>query len=184
MADFNPYEAPQADFRPVRHPESGEGLWQDGRVLVARSEAEFPDICIKCTAPAEGYRFKRTLRWHPRYYFLIFFLVSPIIYAIVAPRVARWGRIEAGLCQDHRDRRRNAILAGWGLAVLGIVLLIAGIDRESPELVIAGSILLLGGIVYGIARSRVLVTERIDRGFVRLKKVDPGFLAALPRWNP
>lgn len=183
MAEFNPYEAPRADFAPVSRPDSGASLWQDGEILIARSEAEFPDRCIKCDAPAEGYRFKRTLRWHPQgYYFLLMFNI--LIYAIVASVVSKKGKVAAGLCAEHRARRRNGILVGWGLAVLGIVLLIVGIAQESPALMIAGPITLLAGIIYGIVRSRVLVPQQIEKDIIRLQKVDRAFLAALPRWYP
>ena len=37
-------------------------------------DGEFPDRCIKCNAPAEGYRLKKTLIWHPRAWFFLILL--------------------------------------------------------------------------------------------------------------
>src|SRR5258706_76322 len=40
-------------------------IWRDKKVLVLGVRAALPDRCIKCNAPAEGSRLKRTLYWHP-----------------------------------------------------------------------------------------------------------------------
>jgi len=183
VAEFNFYEAPQADFAPVARPDSGASLWQDGEILVARSGADFPDRCIKCNAPAEGYRFKRTLRWHPPAYYAL--LLNIIIYVIVETIVSRKAEVAAGLCRDHRARRRNAILVGWLTTMLGIALLIVGAavaDRGLGWFMAGGGLLILFGLVYGTVRSQILVPRRIEKGIVRLQKVDRDFLAPLPPW--
>src|ERR1035438_9056155 len=47
----------------------GIGLWRKEKKLVTRSETPFPDRCVKCNAPANGFRLKRVLYWHhPAYY--------------------------------------------------------------------------------------------------------------------
>src|SRR6266446_5069294 len=61
-AHSNPYQAPQAVLTPQIVP--GGDVWQDRGLLVIRKGAVLPDRCVKCNAPAEGYRLKRNLAWH------------------------------------------------------------------------------------------------------------------------
>ena len=64
-------------------------LWRMNKRLVTRTETVFPDRCIKCNAPANGFRLKRTLYWqHPAYYFLLLcnLLVLLIVILIVRDR--------------------------------------------------------------------------------------------------
>jgi hypothetical protein len=49
--------------------------------------------------------------------------------------------------------------------------------------VVIGAILLFVGLIWGVTRSSVAATERIDKQFVRLGKVCPEFLASLPEWT-
>lgn len=212
VAEINPYEAPRADNSSVGRlipggwVDLGAGLWQDGEILVARSGAKFPDRCITCNAPAEGYRFKRTVRWLPPAYNLMFififiFCAVIFIYAIVAIFLAKTVRVEAGLCPTHRVRRRNAILVGWLMSTLGLVVLIGGsagasitpvgatgsggglvVDRWHGGLMIVGSLLIPVGIVSGVVRSQVLVPKRIEKGIIWLRRIDRDFLAPLPTW--
>src|SRR4051812_44962371 len=85
MPEFNPYAAPKTPLAPSSRKQMPveEGLWADGKVLVMTKSAELPDLCIKCGAPAEGYRLKRNLMWHPPAWYLLI-LFNLIIYAIVA----------------------------------------------------------------------------------------------------
>jgi hypothetical protein len=65
---------------------SGVGIWRQGRRLVTRSETPFPDRCVKCNAPANGFRLKRVLYWsHPAYLLLLLcnLLILLIVYLIV-----------------------------------------------------------------------------------------------------
>ena len=52
-----------------------------------------------------------------------------------------------------------------------------------PIAMIAGVVLFLGGIIGGVAASRVLVPKCIDEHFVWLGKVSPDYLATLPDWQ-
>src|SRR5688572_14293637 len=40
-------------------------MWRKGRLLIFHSETSFPDRCIRCNAPADGYRLKAQLYWVP-----------------------------------------------------------------------------------------------------------------------
>jgi hypothetical protein len=182
MDDFNPYAAPRSEIAPDDSHLTGEGgLWRDGPLLMIRKGTELPDRCVKCNGTAGGYRLKRTLSWHPSYWFLLV-LVSPLIYIIVALCVRKTAKVAVGLCERHRSARRRAIAVGWLLSLAGIGLIVLS-GYDIPFLNLAGIGVLVGGILFGIIRSQVLVPKRIDQNFVWLKKVSPEYLAALPRFG-
>ena len=63
--DNNPYAAPKADaLVKDRHLDSSSDAWRHEKMLVVRKGAELPDQCLKCAAPARGYRLSRSLSWH------------------------------------------------------------------------------------------------------------------------
>ena len=186
MAAFNPYEAPLARVAPLSGPQDGVDLWRDGALLVARNEAEFPDRCLRCNQPAEGYRFRRTVRWHPPVYYALI-VINIILYAIVGSIVSKTSRVEAGVCPAHRARRRNAILVGWATFLAGGSLFVVGLTSGGESwqtvAVIAGMILIVAGAIYGVLRSQIYLPKKITKDkFVWLAKVDPDFLAPLPDW--
>ena len=45
-------------------PPSFGGVWRDQSTLVMTKDATLPDYCVKCDAPANGFRLKRNLSWH------------------------------------------------------------------------------------------------------------------------
>jgi hypothetical protein len=189
----NPYAPPQSEaMKRDRHLDYPDPAWRHGNTLVARKGAELPDRCIKCNAPAEGYRFSRNLSWHsPGWYLLIF--VSLLIYILVYFLVRWQGRVTVGLCEQHRRKRKQAILWGWLSALGGIGLIVAagtysdtvriGASPLIPIGFIGGVVLVLGGLIGGMIGSQVLVPTRIDKNFIWLKKVSPDYLAELPDWN-
>src|ERR1043165_4984617 len=83
-------------------------LWRRDKQLVTRSETPFPARCVRCNAPANGYRLKRQLYWHPPAYYL-FILFNLLVYAIVAMCVRKKAILHVGLCEKHRERRK------WGM---------------------------------------------------------------------
>jgi hypothetical protein len=63
--DNNPYAAPKADVLVKdRRLDSSSDAWRHEKMLVVRKGAELPDRCLKCAAPARGYRLSRSLSWH------------------------------------------------------------------------------------------------------------------------
>ena len=128
MNELNPYAPPAADVDSVRS-ESAHGFWREGDVLVMASgqSVVLPDRCIHCNQPAGGFKLKRTVYWHnPALYLLI--VISALIYVIVALIVRKSVRLEVGLCQRHRSRRR------LGLALLFVGLLSPFVHDEPPSL--------------------------------------------------
>ncbi len=149
-------------------------------------DAELPDRCVKCNAPANGYRLKRNLSWHPPvWYFLI--LISLLVYIIVALVIRHTAKIQVGLCEEHRRQRRWAIALGWigSLAGIGLIAFSASLQDTQwfPIGLVLGLLFFFGFLIYGISVSQVVAPKKIDKRFVWLKKVSPDLLAKLPDWN-
>jgi hypothetical protein len=188
----NPYAPPKSEsFNRDRHLDDPHPAWCDGNTLVARKGAELPDRCIKCNAPAGGLRFKRNIYWHSPGWFI--FIISPLIYIIVYLLVRRRAKITVGLCSYHRKKRARAIALGWLTALAGIGFYISVVilaEKRTPVIsplayigMISSFVLLLAGLLGGMIGSQVLVPIRIDKHFVRLRRVSPDYLAELPDWN-
>lgn len=157
-------------------------LWRTGNRLVTCSETPFPDRCVKCNAPANGYRLKRVLYWqHPAY--LLLFFCSLLVLLIVILIVRKKAILHVGLCEKHRARRKLGLIIGWTSVVLGLTLLIGGLGLSSgTAALIGGAILLVGGITGGILAS-VITPTKITKENVWITGVHRDFLAQLPDWN-
>ena len=78
-------------------------------------------------------------------------------------------------------------MIGWASVLLSIGLFIVSlvnIDQNGAFgwLILASVILFLGGAIYGLIGSRMVVATRIDDTFVWLKGVNREFLAELRYW--
>ena len=112
--DDNPYAAPKSHVGPAKQAIGGSGgIWRDGNLLMMRKGVELPDRCLKCDAPAEGYRFRRNLSWISPYWYLALFVIGPLIFVIIYYIVRLQGEVSAGLCDIHRARRLRMIWIGW-----------------------------------------------------------------------
>jgi hypothetical protein len=185
MDEFNPYAPPESHERLEPYTPKHGGLWRDGSLLVMVQNTSLPDRCLKCNLPAGGWTLRRKLWWHPRaLYFLI--LLHILIYIIVALLVRKSAVVYAPLCERHRKLRRRAIIVGWTLSILAIGIVVAAASAASGDTaalwILAGAILFLGAIIYGVAGSQVAVPKKIDDRFVWIKNVSPEFLAELPGW--
>jgi len=160
---------------------SGGGLWRMGRRLVTCSETPFPDRCVKCNAPANGYRLKRVLYWqHPAYYLLL--LCNLIVLLIVVLIVRKKAILHIGLCERHRTRRQISLALGWGSAALGVVLIIAGAGYDSGLAVVIGIATLLIGGITGAAMATTVTPTKMTKENVWITGVHRDFLAQLPEW--
>jgi hypothetical protein len=188
MSEVNPYAPPQHDVvLEAILAEPGGGIWREGKLLVMHKNAVLPDRCVKCNQPAYG-RLKRSLSYHhPALYLLI--LASIWIYIIVALIVRHTAKIEIGLCERHRSKRRRAIAMSWLLVVGGIAAIIAGIglgDNRGATpwialtLLLGGVIAFLVGLIYTAFVVPPVAPHKIDKEYVWLKKVGPDFLATFP----
>jgi hypothetical protein len=158
------------------------GLWRTKNQLVTRSEIEFPDRCVRCNAPANGYRLKRQLYWHPPAYFL-FILLNLVIYAIVAVCVRKKAIVHIGLCDKHRVRRKWGIVVCWIGVLGGFGMIISGAVGGAGIVALIGIVLLLGAAIYGGITGARISAARITKENVWLKGVNKDFLAELPEWT-
>ena len=193
-ADFNPYAAPLSDLVPELVDE-GANLWRDGALLIVRKESTFPDNCVKCNAPAEGWRLKRTLYWHhPAIYLLLvfapLFCILGLVYVIVAFAMRNKMKIEFGLCPRHRRSRRWAIALTLAMATLGferwtIIGVSMSFDRRPsfPAMPWIGVGLMVLAIIFGFVAVPSLRAKRIDQLYARLRGACAEFLAPLPQWD-
>jgi hypothetical protein len=164
----------------------------DGRSLVMAKNLIGPDRCVKCNAPAQGYRLHRRLSWHPAGLFLLIVFPGLIIYAIVALCVRKTAQVSVGLCPVHRAARRRNIAIAWFLSLLGLGLMIAVpallADVRGPDAyaykvmgVLGGVAVLLIGLIFGAAGAPVVSPRRIDDRYVYLRGAGRAFLESLPR---
>lgn len=183
--DFNPYAAPKVESNRVGLG-SDEGLYQAYDQLIVRKGVEFPDRCVKCNRPAEGYRLRRNLSWHNPLLYLVI-LAGLLIYVIVALIVRKTARLYLPLCPEHRARRARTIWAAWlvvlgsiGLMVMGGVLADSNAQEAVGGFMLLGGLLgFLGGLIYAAVATPVVKATKIDDYYVWLQGVAPEFLREL-----
>jgi hypothetical protein len=155
------------------------GIWRQGKKLVTRSETPFPDRCIKCNGPANGFRLKRVLYWnHPAYYLLL--LCNLLVLLIVVLIVRKKAVLHIGLCQNHREQRRMAIIACSIGMLGGVGLIVCGAVYNSGWLALAGVVLFFTGAIWGIVKGRTISAVKIDKELVTVSGVGRNFLEQLP----
>jgi hypothetical protein len=157
----------------------GPGLWREGKKLFTRSETPFPDRCVKCNAPANGFRLKRVLYWqHPAYYLLL--LCNLLILLIVVMIVRQKAVVHIGLCETHRKQRQLAIIICLSGIFAGLGMIIGGGVAQSGWLALAGALIFLTGAIWGIVKGRTIAATKIDKGSVWISGVCREFLEELP----
>jgi hypothetical protein len=184
MDERNPYAPTRASLE--RGTASAQAhnapVWRYGAVLVMAPGASLPHRCVKCNEPADQPTAERKVYWHhPGIYALI--ILNLLIYLIVALIVRKQAIVSPGLCVQHKKRRRNALLVAWLGVVLGLASFVAAArdtSSDGPALALAGILLILAGLLWGIIVGRVVYAKRIDRAYVRLKGCGVPFLESLP----
>jgi len=162
------------------------GIWREGKKLVTRSETPFPDRCVKCNAPANGAKLRRTLYWyHPGYYFLLLLMcvlsfIGLLIFVIVTMAVRKKALLHIGLCDAHRKERLMGIIICTTGILGSVALFVIAALKESGWMALIGFAALLFGIIWGIVKARTIVATKIDNNMVWAKGVGPAFLNALP----
>lgn len=168
---------------------SGEQVWRSQRQFVLRSEAPMPDRCVRCNAPANGYRLKRQLYWHSPVYYLLLLLGIPacllglLAYVIVTIIVRKRARIFIGLCETHRAQRKWTIIGCWLAVAVGLGMIILGIALEKGYPAVSGIFLTLGGTLWGLYKGPVVTAAKIDKDFVWVRGAGKAFLADLAEWS-
>jgi hypothetical protein len=157
------------------------GLWRAEKRLVTRSETSFPDRCIKCNAPANGFRLKRVVYWqHPAYYLLL--LCNLLVLLIVVLIVRKKAVLHIGLCETHRAQRKQGMIIGWSSLLGSVVLLIVSANINSGWTALAGVLVLLVGGIYGAIRARTITAVKMTKENVWVTGCHRDFLAELPEW--
>lgn len=157
-------------------------IWRRKREIVLNKDTPFPDRCVCCNAPTNGFKLKRELSWHPPAYYILI-VVSLLIYIIVAMIIRKKATLHIGLCDAHRAARKRTILIASLSAVLGLILLIAAAFVENGTLALVGILLLLGGGIYGAVKAPIISATKIEGDLVSFKGAGQPFLDTLPEWN-
>lgn len=183
MVSPNPFAPPESELGPSRNfsSELGAGQYREGSILVHRLGAEFPDRCVRCSAPAAGFRLKRRLYWHhPSVYAAL--LLGPVIYAITAAITRKTVTVEIGLCDEHRTKRARMMI-GSVLLILASMGSCLGFGDSFPPLI--GLVLLgvFGGLIWLIIGERIITASHIDQYYVRIKGVGRSYLDRLPSFG-
>jgi hypothetical protein len=156
-------------------PMLGAPHWQ-GRDLVAPKYCRLPQRCVVCNEPAELRRFK--LNWYPPWV-AVLMLCAVVPFLIVAMLLQKSGTIYLGVCPTHRAVRRNWILGGWAVLLLGLVLFFLGFLGQTPVVPFVGLLLMLVGIASAGLAGKPFVLKKIDKYSVWLRNVHPQLLEGL-----
>ena len=177
MTTTNRYAPPKA----LVEDREGDGaaMWRDGKVLVLRKDAHFPDRCIKCNAPSVAPKRRYRLTWHSSGLYLLL-LLAVLIYVIVAALVRKTAVVHVGLCERHQKRVLWGRIIGWGGLALEVLLVWAALATPYDLCGIVAFLLVIPWLVASLVVNRIVLAERIDDRIVRLKGCGPEFLRALP----
>jgi hypothetical protein len=157
----------------------GAGIWREGKKLVTRSETPFPDRCVKCNQPANGFRLKRVLYWqHPAYYLLL--LLNVLILLIVVLIVRKKAILHVGLCEAHRQQRWTAIVACLVGIFVGLALIVGGVIYTSAWAMVGGILVCLAGLIWGAVKGRTIAASKIDKENVWVSGAGRAFVGEFP----
>ena len=168
-----------ADGYVLPPPPSTGGVWRDGDTLVMTKDAQLPDRCVKCNAPAHGFRLKRNLSWHPAALVLLVF-VALLLYVVIALVVSKRATVHLGLCAEHMQKRRNLLIVGWVMLAIGLITPVIAFANEYFGIGILAMVLVLVAAVWLVLVARVVRVKTIDDRYVWLRGIDPNYLAQLP----
>ena len=155
------------------------GVWRADNTLVMTKDASLPDRCVKCNAPANGSRLKRSLSWHhPALYFVI--LVAWIIYVVLALTLSKRATVYLGLCPEHIQRRKNLLILGWAMLAIGLVTTFIAFANEYVGFGLIGLILFVVAVFWLVIVSRIVKVKKIDDRYVWLTGIDANYLGQLP----
>jgi len=156
-------------------------IWRSKSMLVMAKRAPLPQRCVKCNAPAQQ-TLKRKLRWHhPALYLVIFGGV--LLYFILSLVLSKSATIHIGLCETHVATRKRDMLITCVLVLLSFGSFFLAAAAGENTFLLVGIFILLGAIIYGIVRARMVAPQRIDDHYVWLAGVDDNYLEQFPEWR-
>jgi len=174
----NPFASPQAESTGVLA-EAVAGIWREGDILVVSKRVKFPDRCVKCNAPAEGYRLQRSFSWH-HFWIYLTLLLGVLPYLALAFLFRQKAAYSLGLCPVHRAYRKKMILIAWLIVFVAMGLFFLALVQLSGIIVLAGCVFLVVGIVVGIVGTSTLSPKRMDKTHAWLKGAGSDFIASFP----
>ena len=164
--------------------------WRRGSELVTPREVDLGDACVKCGAPTDGWRWRKTLYWISPVFILVIFVPLGLLILLILYLVLRKSaKVSAGLCPAHRRRRNNGLVITTLLSVIGVTAVFGGIfmsaeSRSSDPpygvlIVIGGLAMLLVAAATGTTMARVLSPKKIDDRYAWLRGAGEGYLQTL-----
>ena len=160
-------------------PPSTGGAWRDHKTLVMTKDFALPDYCVKCDAPANGFRLKRRLSWHHPVLYLVLF-VAWLIYLILAMFLRKQATVYLGLCPEHHQKRRTLLWIGCALMVLSFGATFVGMTNDYPVIWLLSLFGIFVSIVWLIIATRIVTVKKIDDRFIWLTGLNENYLARFP----
>ena len=156
-------------------------IWRSNSALVMTKQALLPQRCVKCNAPTQ-HTLKRNLRWHhPAVYISI--LGSLLLYLVLALVLSKSATVHVGLCETHLAARKRDIIVTCFLVLVSFASFSFAAMTEDMNLVFVGAIAFLGGVIYGIIRTKVVAPQKIDDHYVWLTGINARYLEQFPEWG-
>lgn len=156
-------------------------IWRSNSELIMSKQALLPKRCVKCNAPARQ-TLKRNLRWHhPALYIAI--LGSLLLYVVLSLVLSKSATIHVGLCETHMAARKRDIIITCFLVLLSLAGFYFAAVIEDINLFFVGAIVFLGGVIYGVIQTRVVVPKKIDHHYVWLSGINDNYLQQFPHWH-
>lgn len=169
--DTNPYAASQlpalaeqdALLDQLRRGEAS--CWRDGRLLVIRSDAKLPALCLRTTAPVSAEDF------------------VPLTLAINKGLGSRWFTLNAPFSPAIKQQW----VRGWIITVascaVGALLFGIGVGVPLPCIALLGcGGFVVGAVMLTIYSPRLKIMHCVGNDFAWIKGVHPYYLATLPEW--
>ncbi|MGE3795392.1 MAG: hypothetical protein AB7I38_15905 [Dehalococcoidia bacterium] len=122
------------------------------------------------------------MHWHhPALYLLLLLGVVP--YLVVWLAVRRRTTLTISVCAHHRQVRRRALWAGWGVAGAAIALFAAAAALDNGPLTAFSFLMLVTAPLVSIPGRRLVSCTGIDGSLVRARGASAAFLDGLPDWS-
>ena len=160
-------------------PHLSGGTWREGSTLVMSRDASLPDYCVKCDAPAGGFRLKRNLSWHHPALFLVI-LLAWLLYLILAMVLRKRATVYLGLCREHYEKRRTFLIAGFVTLAVSFALIVGAIAWEYPAIALLAVLGILASAIWLAFVARVVTVKKIDDQFVWLNGINENYLSRFP----
>jgi hypothetical protein len=97
--------------------------------------------------------------------------------------LSKTATINVGLCETHAAARKRDFVITWMLVLLSFVSFYFFAASEETSLLLVGLTLFLGGVIYGIVKTRLVAPRMIDDQYVWLIGINTTYLEQFPEWR-